>query len=190
MTRGGGDMPRASIKLPDGTVITVDGNEEEVARLLGAYRSAEHREVTTTRTRKLKRRASRDSAAQPGAGATVGVSHQTIVNNVKDCDLAEEIEKNILDKNSRVDRVLLPLFVVSKYMGGEPPLTSGDISRITVDLGVPISQPNVSSTLSGTASKYVMGDRTRRKGQAVRYKISRRGAKYMEKVISGSEDDG
>lgn len=57
------------------------------------------------------------------------------------------------------------------------------------DLGVPVSQPNASKTLSGTAAKYVIGDRVRKKGQLVRYKLSRRGLQYMQSVISGGANE-
>jgi hypothetical protein len=67
-------------------------------------------------------------------------------------------------------------------------LSSGEITKITTDLGVPISTPNASNTLSGTAAKYVMGDRVRKRGQAVRYRLSRRGVQYMKGVISGKSD--
>jgi hypothetical protein len=68
-------------------------------------------------------------------------------------------------------------------------LSSGEISKITADLGVPVSQPNVSKTLSGTAAKYVMGDRVRKKGQPVRYKLSRRGLQYLQSVIRGKDSE-
>lgn len=68
-------------------------------------------------------------------------------------------------------------------------LTSGDISQITKGLGIPIHVANVSNTLSKTASKYVMGDKVRKKGQPVGYKLSRRGLKYMQDVLKGTTDD-
>lgn len=65
-------------------------------------------------------------------------------------------------------------------------LTSGEVAKITTDLGIPISQPNASRTLSGTASKYVIGDKVKMKGQPVRYKLSRRGVKYIQEVLAGN----
>ena len=64
-------------------------------------------------------------------------------------------------------------------------LQSGEISKITKDLGIPISQPNTSKTLSGTASRYAMGDRVRKAKHVVKYKLNRRGAKYLKGVIQG-----
>jgi hypothetical protein len=62
------------------------------------------------------------------------------------------------------------------------------VKKITTELGIPISQPNASRTLSGTASKYVIGDKVRVKGQPVRYKLSRRGVKYMKEVLAGNSN--
>ena len=107
------------------------------------------------------------------------------MNEVKSCDEAEAIETRILDKSSQVDRTLLPLYIVYEYFENKHALSSGDINRVTTQLSVPVSQPNASSTLSGTASKYVMGDIVRTKGSRVRYKLNRRGVKYLKSVISG-----
>ena len=75
-----------------------------------------------------------------------------------------------------------------KYIDNAYGLTSGEVSQVTTDLGIPIQTPNASRTLSGTASKYVIGDKVRKKGQAVRYKLSRRGVEYFKKVLSGGTD--
>jgi hypothetical protein len=111
------------------------------------------------------------------------------VNLTKTCDEAESIEAQILDRTSQVDRTLLPLYVVHEHLGNKFGLSSGDVSKITTDLGVPISTANASGTLSGTAAKYVMGDKVRKRGQAVRYKLSRRGVQYMKAVIAGKSDE-
>lgn len=84
-----------------------------------------------------------------------------------------------------MNRILLPLFIVHEHMGNAFSMTSGEISQITKDLGILVQQPNVSLTLSGTASKYVVGDKVRKKGQAVRYKLSRRGLQYFKEVLNG-----
>ena len=112
-----------------------------------------------------------------------------IVNLVKSCDEAEQIERQILDRVSQVDRTLLPLYIVYQHMENKYSLTSGEISKVTTDLGIPMATANISHTLSGTASKYVIGDAVRKKGKPVRYKLSRRGAKYIKTVIESSSID-
>jgi hypothetical protein len=120
------------------------------------------------------------------SGPKQGAPLHEIANAVKSCEAAEDIEKNVLDRTSQVNRTLLPLYVLKKFMKSDQGLTSGEVASVTKELGVPIAPPNVSNTLSGTAAKYVMGDATRKKGQAVRYRLNRRGERYMAEVIGGS----
>ena len=97
----------------------------------------------------------------------------------------QSIEKHILDQTDRLARVLLPMYIVFEHMNNAHGLTSGQINKVTVQLGVPVKQPNVSNTLSGAASKYIIGDTVRKAGQAVKYKLSRRGHTYLKEVITG-----
>jgi hypothetical protein len=86
------------------------------------------------------------------------------------------------------DRTLLPLYIVHEHLDNAFALSSGDVTKVTSDLGVRVSQPAASRTLSGTAAKYVVGDRVRKKGQLVRYKLSRRGLQYVQGVIRGNAE--
>jgi hypothetical protein len=131
----------------------------------------------------------KSTTAKKNAVAPESANLAEIVNLVKNCDEAESIENQILDRASQVDRVLLPLYIVHEYLDNSFGLSSGDIGRITRDLGVPVSQPNASRTLSGTASKYVMADGVRKKGTKLTYKLSRRGVTYIKGVISGKADE-
>jgi hypothetical protein len=110
-----------------------------------------------------------------------------VVNHIKSCEEAEQIEKEILDKIDQLPRVLLPLYIVHEYMGNMAGLTSGEVSKVTTELGIRIDVANASRTLSGSASRYVIGDRVRKSGQPVRYKLSRRGHAYVKEVIGSSE---
>lgn len=74
--------------------------------------------------------------------------------------------------------MLLPLYIVHRFFSGSPGLTSGDIQKITKQLGVPVAVANASNALSDTARGYVDGDKVRRRGSAVRYKLVRRGAVF------------
>ena len=82
----------------------------------------------------------------------------------------------------------MPIYICNKYIDQKQTLTSGDIFKVLGDLGVKIFRQNVVNTLSGSASKYVIGDKVRKKGQAVHYKLSRRGEKYLEAVIENKDD--
>jgi hypothetical protein len=182
-------MARASITLPNGTVVTIEGTPEEVQKLLEQYgtvsshRAKPPRGLAKTRSRRAAAPHPADRQDKPAVDLTA------IVNLVKTSDEAEAIESTILDRSSQVNRTLLPLYVVHEYLDASVGLSSGDVSRVTRDLGVPVSQPNASRTLSTTASKYVMGDGVRKKGAVVRYKLSRRGLQYLKAVIGGSSGD-
>ena len=65
-------------------------------------------------------------------------------------------------------------------------LTSGDIERITDQLGVKIAGSNASNVLSGRAKSYVSGDAVRKRGGTVRYRLNRRGIQYFENVLNPS----
>lgn len=185
-------MPKATLTLPNGTIVQVDGTTVEIQHLLDYYggkatSGSDAPPIPKLHKRKVRseHRPDRLQHSSKGTGDTVDLA--AIVNHVKNCDEAEGIEKHILDRSSQVDRTLLPLYVVHEHMGNASALSSGEISKVATDLGVPVSQPNASRTLSGTAAKYVIGDRVRKKGFPVRYKLSRRGLQYLQAVIKGKQ---
>ena len=187
-------MPKASIQLPDGTSVVIDGSPEEIARILELYGgsnkptentnggsfSSKRNQSTKSQSKRKKKTSSDGESKELETIDLVG-----IIETIRNCDEAEAIETQILDKSGQVNRILLPLYIVHEYYGNSIGLTSGDVSKITTDLGVPVQTPNASRTLSGTASRYVIGDSVRKKGQPVRYKLSRRGVQFIKEVISG-----
>ena len=187
-------MPKATIKLPDGTSVVIEGSPEEVAKLLALYggeASGTGASSAASIEKPNGKHATPNNKVVASKKAESGDSTNlpAIIKHIKNCDLAESIETMVLDKTGQVNRILLPLFIVHEYMGNAYGLTSGEVSQITTDLGIPVQTPNASRTLSGTASKYVIGDKVRKKGQAVRYKINRRGVKYFKGVLD-EESDG
>lgn len=169
-------MAKASLTLPDGTTVQIEGSAEEIQKII-----ALHRPTVATPIKPTKPKSVRNKNVKSIEGPNVDLNE--IVNSIKNCDEAENIERNILDRTSQVDRILLPLYIGKKYIDAKITLTSGDISKVLGDLGINIFTPNVANALSGSASKYVIGDKVRKKGQVVRYKISRRGEQYLESVI-------
>lgn len=190
-------MVKAQLTLPNGTEIAIDGTPEEVEALLNYYGLGDDAPTPPGKSKSRKKSATKRSATKKTTSAKSSQSAKDeasidlteVVNLVKNCDEAEAIETQILDRASQVERVLLPLYIVHKHLENKSSLSSGDITKVLTDLGVPIAQPNVSRTLSGTASKYVMGDGVRKKGAKIAYKLSRRGTKYMTGVIGGSDED-
>jgi len=178
-------MVKATLELPNGTKVLIEGTPEEVKKLLEFYGGGAT-SIPKKSTRPSRKRTKQPQSSITEDGATPDLAG--IANFVKNCDDAEDIETRILDRTSQVDRILLPLYIVHQHLDNAYGLTSGDVSQIISDLGVSVQQPNVARTLAGTASKYVIGDKVRKKGKAVRYKLSRRGVKYLSAVIQGEED--
>lgn len=181
-------MAKASLTLPSGTIVQIEGSADDIRDLLAFYGGTEGGHSPPPRKKGDMRAAGKKVAPQaPNESDILDITQ--IVNLVKSCNEAEGIEAHILDKSSQVDRVLLPLYIVHEYLDDAHALSSGDVTAVTTQLSVPVAQPNASRTLSGTASKYVIGDSTRKKGSAVRYKLNRRGAKYLRSVITGDSGD-
>jgi len=173
-------MAKANLTLPNGTVVNIEGTPEEVHRLIELNSAG-------ASPRKPESAASHIAGAAPemrGSDRQGKIDLVEIVNLVRTCDLSTQIEKIILDKTNVLNRVLLPLFVVHEYKANAFGLTSGDLNKITVELGVPVAQPDASRCLSGPAKGYVVGDKMRVKGQPVRYRLTRRGVQYLRELLA------
>lgn len=134
-------------------------------------------------TTKARRKQTEGKIGQLGQAK---VDIMAIIAQIKNSEEADIIAERILDRTSAVDRILLPLYIVHEYMGNAFGLTSGEISGITRDLGTPISMANVAHAFSSSASRYVVGDKVRKKGVPVRYKLSRKGLSYIKSIISSA----
>lgn len=178
-------MAKASLKLPDGTTVLVEGSVEEIQKIVSLYRP----QTGAAPQNREKKHAQTSSQKLTGESHTDKLDISSIVNALKTSDEIELIEENILDRTSVVDRILLPLYIVHKFFEDKLPMTSGEISKTLSQMGITIFQSNVAKTLSSTASKYVIGDKVRVKGQAVRYRLSRRGVQYISAVIKGKADE-
>ncbi len=155
-------MPKADVTLPSGAKISIEGSTEEVQELLQIYTEGGSKSpVEKPSSRKASTKRPSGAAASPKASS---VDAARVVNAMKDSDDWDAIEKNVLDKRDRLPRVLMPLYAVKAYLNEDLELTSGDVHRITKELGVPLSQPAASTVLSGSGSKHVMAGRSRVKG--------------------------
>jgi hypothetical protein len=175
-------MAKASMTLPDGTTVQIEGSADEIQKIISLHNQTGSQSKIPPASKPRKSNSKKETQEESAFDL------MEIVNQIKNCDEAEKIELNILDRTSQVDRILLPLFITHKYINEKTKLTSGDISRVLGDLGINIFTPNVANTLSGSASKYVIGDKVRKRGQAVEYKISRRGEQYLNSVIESKAD--
>lgn len=167
-------MATAKIQMPNGTVVSIEGTVEEVASLstLLAGSSSESRS-----------RVARKAPTGPKPEPDQFVDVAKLVSLIRDCDEAQAIEDKILDFRDNLHLVLLPIFVLNWHLDENSGLTSGDISRITDQLGVKVLTSNASGILSGRGKSFVSGDSVRKKGSPVRYKLTRRGMQYMKDVI-------
>lgn len=180
-------MAKASIQLANGTSVQIDGSPEEVARILALY-GGKNADATDKKSPLIQAK-SKAVVAPTTTSEAGGPDLPKIINLIKSCDEAEALDARILDKTNQLERILLPLYIVHEYLEDAYGLTSGEISQITKELGIPVSPSNTSTNLSGAASRFVVGDKIRRKGQAVRYKISRRGLQHLKTVLAPATND-
>ncbi len=167
------------MKLPNGTAVTVEGDPDEIRRIIEFYGGN-----PGTRSERGTARGEARPKPAPAPSEDEDVDRVSlVVNEIKSSDSAVQIEEKILDQKSQLNRILLPIFIVHEQLGNGFGLTSGEIAKITRELGVPVGQPDVSKILAGDASRFVLGDRTRVKGKAVRYKLSRRGVQHVAALL-------
>jgi len=180
-------MPKALVKLPNGTTVEIEGTHDEVQKLLVFYGlPGQPSKGKATKKGTTLPAASRSTTGQ--AGAPTDDDFSALVNLVRTCDEAEGIETQILDRTSEVNRVLLPLYIAHEYMDDAFGLTTVEISTVTTDLGIRVFRQNVLRAVTTSGARYVVGDRVRRPGQATRYRLNRRGVQYMKEVLKGGAD--
>jgi hypothetical protein len=180
----------AAVKDPELKRVAFQTVLDDLLATRSATRTAEGTEPGAPKTGKPPAR----SGQKPGNQRTPNRSAQEarasapslseIVNLAKNCDESESIGRHILDKTSQVDRTLLPLYIVHEHLDNAFGLTSGEIAKVTKGLSVPVHISNVSKTLTGVAARYVVSDTIPKKGQAVQYKLSRRGLQHLQGVIA------
>jgi len=182
-------MPKTTIQLPNGTIITVSGATEDIERIIAAASSNVSSSTDRGIRHESKPHLRKRSPAKPSGSAVPArapdVDLVEIVHLVKTCKESDAIAEHVLDKRGAVNKVLLPLYIIHEHKDNGFGLTSGQISRILKELGIPIDVRNVSTYLSGDARGYVTGDRVRVPGQPVSYKIIRRGVQHFKNFLAG-----
>lgn len=170
-------MATAKITLTNGMSVTVEGNPDEIHRIIRMYEGG----VAGPKATAVSDRDASEPLGPEGADAVDLIP--LLVNQIKSSEFAEAIEEKILDQRSQLNRILLPMFFIHTELGNKYGLTSGDIAKVTRELGVPVGQPDVSKILAGEASRYVLGDSARVRGKPVRYKLSRRGVQLLAGIL-------
>lgn len=108
-----------------------------------------------------------------------------VVNKIGDCDECDAIQKQVINKRSAEAKILLCFYVSYKYFENEW-LTSGDIEKITSELGVKIHTKNVSNYLT-TFRPYLESGAIRRKGQPTPYRLNKKGVERFEEIINAEK---
>ena len=175
-------MAKATLKLMNGTLVTIEGTAQEVEKLLQFYSGKTVSEKPETPKKITKEKS---DVALPKST----VDMMEIINLIKTCEEAEAIEKQILDRTSEVNRVLLPLYIIHEHLKNAYGLSPTEIANITTELGIRVSRQNALRAVKFSGARYVISDKPRKKGTPSFYKLNRRGVQYMKSVISGSSNE-
>ena len=111
------------------------------------------------------------------------VDIMTIVNTINETDYHDQIEEKILKKVNQLNRILLVFYFVHKLYSSSTTITTGDIEKITDQLGVKIKYQNVAKNIKKNA-KFFAADTVRKKGTATKYKINKKGIDEYDQIIS------
>jgi hypothetical protein len=149
---------------------------EQAQQLIAEYLS----DITSTRQKSKKPYATKSSVIEQAGDKNYIIQ---VINKVKNCKESDSIEKNILDKNSAAGKILLPFYICSKYFPTLS-LTTGDVEKITAELGVRIDISNVGKAIRKSLLKYLDSNTTRTHGVPTNYKINRKGIKYFEGLLN------
>jgi len=187
-------MIKAAFNLPNGTLVTIEGTQEEVKDLLDHYSGSSLVEQSILDKQKITAKTPKKEAKSNISSEVTTDTLNQIVNCVKSCPEADAIEKYVLNKeiSSEANRALLPLYIIHEYLNNAFGITTVEISKITTDLGpkIKISRQNVLRALArSSASKYVLGDKTRKVGTATRYTLNARGVKYIKSILANEKPE-
>jgi hypothetical protein len=173
-------VAKANLVLPNGTKVSLEGDVEDIHRLLELYGGG-----VTEAGRSARGQAAVERPHSVHAQASAEESSQIIANAANECAEAHAMSKRILDARSQLNRILLPLYVVAQYRKEIGPLAMADISDVTRKLGALVEPPNVAKVLRTSGARYVLSDAARGKGAVKRFSISRRGLEHVKSVLKG-----
>jgi len=112
-----------------------------------------------------------------------GIDVVKIVNAIYDAENHDVVEQKILKKSNQLNRILMIFAFVNKVYDHNTSITTGDIEKITDQLGVRIKRPNAANKIKAN-SKFFAADSVRKKGSVTKYKINRKGLEEFDKIIS------
>lgn len=104
-----------------------------------------------------------------------------IINKVGDCKESEQIKSKVLDTRSQEAKLLLCLYISYKYFSNQW-LNSGDMEKITSELGIKIDVRNITNKLK-EIRQYLESGSTRKNGQPTPYRLNRKGVNRFEEIL-------
>lgn len=135
-----------------------------------------HKKVATKKTTSPKRNA----PTEEGNGDSVDIV--SIVNAINDSDQHSIIEQKILKKSNQLNRILLAFYFTTQ-VNSSLSITTGDVEKITHQLGIRIKSNNVSRTIKENP-KYFAADTVRKQGAVMKFKINRKGIEQFESIMA------
>jgi len=109
----------------------------------------------------------------------------SIVNKIGECEESKVIQSKILDQKSMEGKILLCLYISYKYFKNAW-LTTGDIAKITSELGIKIDVRNITNKMK-KLRRYLESGATRKKGQPTPYRLNHKGVKRFEEIVHPQE---
>lgn len=106
-----------------------------------------------------------------------------LVAHIKDSDKYSQAEDNIIDKKDELPKIMMCMYFKNEF-SDDPYLTTGQVEKITDQLGIKLKMSNVASKIRNNQA-YFTAKTVRQKGKPVPYKLNRRGEKAFEKYLKG-----
>jgi hypothetical protein len=173
-------MAKAKIELNTGTIITIDGSADEINTVIKAV---DHKQPHTDKKEppaktKNKKTATKKLVKDESESKNI---IKDITALIHDSAEFQSIENNILDKKDRIAKILLCFKFANDL---EATLTSSQVELITDQLGIKIASANIAKVIRLNAKKYLSGDKVRKQGNRINYRINRAGLKRYNEILS------
>jgi hypothetical protein len=176
-------MAKASLTLPDGTTVQIEGNADEIQKIISLHKPTEPSSPKVLH--KPKPRKPKPKTNQNESESKIDISG--LVNFIKEQDEFPIIEQKILDKKDRMPKILMSFYYASNFFE-TPYLTTGNVETITDQFGAKIKTSNISTTIKGNL-KYFSQDQVRKKGALLKYKLNRTGVQEFEKLLKEGKSE-
>jgi hypothetical protein len=115
---------------------------------------------------------------------TSGIDVEAICATIKNSENQTRIHENILNQTNQLGRVLLAFQFC--HQAGHTSISTGDVQRITDNLGIRVSSSNVAKVIN-KRPEFFVATKKRKQGARTPYKLSRSGKLAFSKISSGQK---